>query len=84
MVEKTRTVLLNAHTKWSSSISMELRIFVFRCVNNQWNNTPRFDQAYFTLDEKFNGLKRQNRPADDFKTFHPFGCSVNVLNKKTI
>ena len=24
MVEKTRTVLLNAHTRWPSSISMEL------------------------------------------------------------
>ena len=38
---------------------MELWTFVFRHVVNQWNNTPIFDLAYKTPDERFNGLKRQ-------------------------
>ena len=61
---------------------MELWTFLFFHAINQWNNTSRFYLAYLTPDEKFNGLKRQNRPVDHFKTFHSFGCPVYVLNEK--
>ena len=81
MVEKTRTVLLNAHARWPTSIQMELWTFAFRYVVNQWNNTPRFDLEYRTPDEKFNGLKRQVDSKNHFKTFHPFGCPIYVLNE---
>ena len=35
MVEKARTVLLNAHTRWPKSIDIELWIFSFRYVATQ-------------------------------------------------
>ena len=82
MVEKTRTVLLDVHARWPSSILVELWPFAFLHVINQWKNTPRFDLAYLTPDGKSNGLKHQNRPADYFKIFDSFGCPVYVLNEK--
>ena len=48
IVDKSRTVLLNAHTIWPSSIDMELWVFVFRHVVLQLNNSPIFDLAYRT------------------------------------
>ena len=82
MVEKTRTVLLNAHAIWPSFIEMELWTFAFRHVVNQWNNTPRFDLAYKTPDERFNGIKRQIDEKNQFKKIHLFGFPVYVLNDK--
>ena len=73
MVEKARTVLLNAHARWPTSIKMELWTFAFRHVITQWNNTPRADMGYLTPDEKFNGMtKRLNEAKYHFKHFHPF------------
>ena len=43
MVEKTRTVLLNAHARWPEQIDMELRTFALRHVVTKWNNTPHKD-----------------------------------------
>ena len=68
MVEKTRTVLLDAHTKWPTSIKMEFWTFTFSHVVTQWNNLPRQDMDYLTIDEKFNDFnKRQNDAKDHFK-----------------
>ena len=61
---------------------MELWTFALRHVVNQWNNTPRFDLVYKTPDERLNVLKCQIDAKDYFKTFHPFGCPVYVLNNK--
>ena len=82
MVKKIRTVLLNAYVRWPSFIQMELWTFAFHHVVNQWNNTPRLDLAYKTPDERFNELKQQINEKNHFKSFHPFGCLVYVLNDK--
>ena len=59
MVEKDRTLLLNAYVKCPKSIEMELWIFAFCQVVHRWNDTPIFDLAYKTPDNICNGLKRQ-------------------------
>ena len=82
MVEKARTVLLNAHARWPEQIDMELWTFAFRHVVTKWNNTPRKDLGYRTPDEAFNGL--ENRMKDvthHFADFYPFGIPVYVLNR---
>ena len=61
---------------------MELWTFAFCHVVNQWNSTPRFDLAYKTPDDIFNGLKRQIDENNHLKTFHLFGCPSYVLNDK--
>ena len=82
MVEKSRTILLNAHARWPEQIDMELWTFSFRHVVTKWNNTPREDLGYRTPDEAFNGL--ENRMKDvthHFADFHPFDIPVYVLNE---
>ena len=56
MVEKARTVLLNAHARWPDMIDMELWTFAFRHVVTKWNNTPRPDLEFKKPDEVFNGV----------------------------
>ena len=82
MVGKSRTALLNAHERCPNFIEIELWTFAFCRVVNQWTNTPRFDLAYKTPDERFNCLKRQTDAKSHFKTLYPFGCPVYVLNGK--
>ena len=43
MVEKDRTVLLNANTRWHGPIKIKLRTYTFKHVVTQWNNNPRKD-----------------------------------------
>ena len=40
MVDKARTVLLNAHARWPEMVNMELWTFALRHVVTKWNNTP--------------------------------------------
>ena len=82
MVEKARTVLLNAHACNDINIPMELWTFAMRHVVTQWNATPRKDLKWLTPDEVFNGMgKRLKKNSTQFKHFHPFGCPVYVLDK---
>ena len=59
MVERARTVLLNAHACNNMKIKMELWTFAMRHVCNQWNATPRKDLNWLTPDEAFNGIGRR-------------------------
>ena len=61
MVERTRTVLLNAHAMWPEIVDIELWTFAFRHIVTKWNNTPRPDLEYKTPDEVFSGVKRENK-----------------------
>ena len=61
MVEKARTVLLNAHARWPDMIDMELWTFAFCHVVTKWNNTPRPDLEFKTPDEVFNGVQRVDK-----------------------
>ena len=82
MVEKARTVLLNAHARWPDAIKMELWTFALRHVVTKWNNTPRPDLGFRTPEDVFNGMKRNKEPRSIFADFHPFGIPVYVLAKK--
>ena len=82
MVEKTRTVLLNAHARWPDAIAIELWTFAFRHVITKWNNTPRPDLSFKTLEEVFNRMKCTKEPSEVFQDCHTFGCPVYVLHKK--
>ena len=82
MVERARTVLLNAHAQNNMKIKMELWTFAMRHVCNQWNATPRKDLNWLTPDEAFNGIgRRLTKRSKQFKHFHPFGCPVYVLKE---
>ena len=75
MVDKTRTVLLNAHDCWPKPMKMELWTYAFMHVVAQWNNNPRKDLEYKTPDQKFNEIKRHKLTKNvksHFKHFHPF------------
>ena len=82
IVERARTVLLNAHARNEIQVPMELWTFAMRHVVNQWNETPRQDLKWLTPEEVFNGMgSRIKRKSKHFKHFHPFGCPVYVLNE---
>ena len=66
MVEKARTVLLNAHARWPDAIDMELWTFALRHVITKWNNTPRPDLSFKTPEEVFNGMKCTKEPSEVF------------------
>ena len=81
MVDKARTILLNAHAKWPEMVNMELWTFAIRHVVTQWNNTPRRDLQYRTSEEVFNKVPPRANKKQHFKDFHPFGCLVYVLEE---
>ena len=80
IVEKARTSLLHASTKWpSAEIDTELTFAVNLAVY-QWNHTPRRDLHYLCPEEAFTGIKKPLTKPETFrKLFHPFGCPVLVL-----
>ena len=83
MVEKKRTVLLNAHARWPEIVDMELWTFAFRHIVTKLNNTPRPDLEYKTPDEVFSGVKRVKKNEENhFADFHPFGIPVYVLDDR--
>ena len=81
MVDKARTILLNAHARWPEMVNMELWTFAIRHVVTQWNHTPRKDLQYRTPEEVFNNVPPRANKKQHFKDFHPFGCPVYVLEE---
>ena len=61
IVERARTSLLHASTKWPTVISTELwTTFTVNYAVHQWNHTPLEDLKWFTPEEVFTGVKDEN------------------------
>ena len=79
MVEKSRTVLINAHARWPGMIDIELWTFAFRYIVTKWNDTPRPDLEYWTPYEVYNGVQRVNKAQNHFDDFQVFVGSQTIL-----
>ena len=93
LVERARTLLLHAATRWTDGLATELWTFAVNYALYQWNNTPREDLKFLTPEEVFTGTtirklpsldgSKSNQPIDDIsKGFHTFGCPVYVLKEQ--
>ena len=81
IVERARTSLLHASTKWPTVISTELWTFAVNYAVHQWNHTPLEDLTWFTPEEVFTGVQDEHASYKNnaMSSFHPFGCPVYVL-----
>jgi hypothetical protein len=93
IVERARTNLLHASSKWVDAIDSELWTFAVNYSIQQWNSTPREDLQFLTPGEVFTGVSIQTLPQDHLKdssksvtdiskSFHTFGCPVYVLQSE--
>jgi hypothetical protein len=91
IVERARTNLLHASTKWPDAIDSELWTFAVNYSIEQWNNTPRDSLNNLTPEEVFTGVTLRHLPSnkenidkvtDVSKSFHTFGCPVYVLQSE--
>ena len=93
IVERARTALLHASTKWPDMIDPELWTYAVNYAVHQWNLTPREDLKFLSPEEVFSGttsrtlpdLSRSSGPTDSkvtslARTFQTFGCPVFVLD----
>lgn len=82
MVEKTRTVLFNDHTKWPDMVDIELLNFDFCHIGTKWNSTSRKDLEYRIPEEAFNGISQVNENKNYFPDINVLVIPVYILNKR--
>ena len=79
IVERARTILLHAMTRWPNAIKTELWTFAVNYTVDKWNATPREDLRFLSPNEVFSGQSEHDTTQDLTKTFHVWGCPVLVL-----
>ena len=57
LVERARTLLLHAATRWTDGLGTELWTFAIKHTLDSWNRTPRKDLGYRTPEEAFSNLQ---------------------------
>ena len=83
VIERARTALLSAHTKWSKRLNLDLWPFSVRYAVDTWNDTPREDLNWQTTNNAFAGVKSHTSPMTRWlKSYFPFGCPIYVLAQK--
>jgi len=80
IIERARTALLQAHSKWPGAIDLELWPFAVQYAVDTWNDSPRKDLGWQTPNSVFANVKlTSDAIARRLKSYFPFGCPIYVL-----